>query len=271
MPHAVYHACTKLAYQLHGCENLVHYFNFPMASLPKPQRGPGDEGIQGQSSLDQNRPGPELVPRDRMMLLGLEASQLPMSGEAGEETGWAAARTSLTEWATGLPKRLGLTEGQRLHSWLSFIARWWLNADFRGVQLPIFAAAAMLWIFTAWMAWRSEEPLRIPPPRAQVNVTTTPAAHAQVVPEPGKTDTSQDDSDSALRSFMQRLAAAFFPEPEVQAPQGDPRVKVWVDKRTGLYYCPGDEHPLGHDRGKTMTQREAELDYYRPAYNAPCF
>jgi hypothetical protein len=54
--------------------------------------------------------------------------------------------------------------------------------------------------------------------------------------------------------------------------QGDPHRRVWVDMKTGLYYCPGaDYYGYGGDtRGKVMSQKDAQYEYFQPATGAPC-
>src|ERR1700741_699684 len=48
------------------------------------------------------------------------------------------------------------------------------------------------------------------------------------------------------------------------------KIKVWTDKHSGLYYCPG--YPLyGHtSAGGYVTQGEALQEGYTPAMNQPC-
>lgn len=52
-------------------------------------------------------------------------------------------------------------------------------------------------------------------------------------------------------------------------PTGNPNQAVWVERNTGLYFCPGDA-AYGKGTGKFMTQREAMLLSYRPAFRTPC-
>jgi len=63
--------------------------------------------------------------------------------------------------------------------------------------------------------------------------------------------------------------------PQPAAPEevdGNPNERVWVDMKTGLYYCPGaDYYGYGGDsRGKVMSQKVAQYDYFQPATGAPC-
>jgi hypothetical protein len=48
------------------------------------------------------------------------------------------------------------------------------------------------------------------------------------------------------------------------------KVKVWTDKQSGFYYCPGD-HLYGHtSAGRYVSQGEALQEGYVPAMNEPC-
>jgi hypothetical protein len=51
---------------------------------------------------------------------------------------------------------------------------------------------------------------------------------------------------------------------------GNPRVTVWEDERTALYYCPGSDLYGKTERGKFSTQRDAQLDQFEPAFRRPC-
>ena len=62
------------------------------------------------------------------------------------------------------------------------------------------------------------------------------------------------------------LYAAWFPSKQavVVEIKADPDAMVWVNSRTGQYYCPGTvEYDKG--TGKFMTQAAAQHAYYRPA------
>lgn len=58
--------------------------------------------------------------------------------------------------------------------------------------------------------------------------------------------------------------------PEAPPKRGNPTAQVWVDPKTALYYCYGDERygktPAGHE----ATQREAQLDSFEPATRVAC-
>jgi hypothetical protein len=50
---------------------------------------------------------------------------------------------------------------------------------------------------------------------------------------------------------------------------GNPKVRVWAETRTGLYYCP-DADSFGKGRGNYMAQQDAQEEHFRPAFDKPC-
>ena len=78
-------------------------------------------------------------------------------------------------------------------------------------------------------------------------------------------------ADAGLPFFdrmLIQLGLADAPEPP--ADKGNPGVRVWVDLKTALYYCPGTDLYGKTPKGKFTTQREAQLDQFEPAYRKPC-
>ena len=67
---------------------------------------------------------------------------------------------------------------------------------------------------------------------------------------------------------MVSLGLAEAPEPPAR--RGNPTVSVWVDPKTALYYCAGEELYGKAPGGHVATQREAQLDQFEPAGRAPC-
>ena len=63
---------------------------------------------------------------------------------------------------------------------------------------------------------------------------------------------------------VQRLAPA-----AIQS-QGNPKVTVWVNTNSGVYHCPGTRWYGNTKVGMFMTQKEAQLKGYRPAYGSVC-
>jgi len=59
-------------------------------------------------------------------------------------------------------------------------------------------------------------------------------------------------------------------EPEPPEDKGNPATQVWVDQRTGQYYCPGADLYGKTPKGKFASQRDAQLDHFEPASRKPC-
>ena len=64
------------------------------------------------------------------------------------------------------------------------------------------------------------------------------------------------------------LGLAEAPEPPPR--RGNPNISVWVDPKTALYYCVGEELYGKAPGGHLATQREAQLDQFEPAGRAAC-
>ena len=58
--------------------------------------------------------------------------------------------------------------------------------------------------------------------------------------------------------------------PETPPKRGNPNLSVWVDPKTALYYCVGEELYGKAPGGHLATQREAQLDQFEPASRAAC-
>ena len=96
-----------------------------------------------------------------------------------------------------------------------------------------------------------------------VSATTGPNGNAAA---PHKVDPQAD-----LSAFDRLLISLGLAEaPEVPEEKGNPSTRVWVDLRTALYYCPGSDSYGKTQKGKYMTQRDAQLDSYEPAYRKTC-
>ncbi len=96
-----------------------------------------------------------------------------------------------------------------------------------------------------------------------VSATTGPNSNAAA---PHKVDPQAD-----LSAFDRLLISLGLAEaPEVPEEKGNPSARVWVDLRTALYYCPGSDSYGKTQKGKYMTQRDAQLDSYEPAYRKTC-
>lgn len=56
----------------------------------------------------------------------------------------------------------------------------------------------------------------------------------------------------------------------LQADQGNPDIKVWVNTASGVYHCPGTRWYGATKQGTYMRQAEAQKKGYRPAYGRVC-
>ena len=78
--------------------------------------------------------------------------------------------------------------------------------------------------------------------------------------------------DADLSLFDRLLIGLGLADPPDEAPEykGNPDTQVWVDLQTALYYCPGSDLYSKTSKGKLVSQREAQLDQFEPAYRKPC-
>jgi hypothetical protein len=183
-----------------------------------------------------------------------------------------------------------------------------MAADFSRCQLPILVLALGVWAVTARAAWQSQEsatPLLresiakvreararasavnsglVPAADARLRAAATPLHQGSLAGTESVTRVSPATAgpvprieQNPGRRFAGVLLASFrsWLEPEPAAPervQGNPHSRVWVDLKTGLYYCPhADYYGFGgRGRGKVMLQRDAEYEYFQPATGAHC-
>ncbi|HEV2397557.1 MAG TPA: GAF domain-containing protein [Candidatus Sulfotelmatobacter sp.] len=93
------------------------------------------------------------------------------------------------------------------------------------------------------------------------NATTAPTAAAS----------HRQSATAGLSLFDRMLIQLGLAEaPPALEDAGNPAVQVWVDQRTGLYYCPGADLYGKTPKGKFTTQRDAQLDQFESAYRKPC-
>lgn len=58
--------------------------------------------------------------------------------------------------------------------------------------------------------------------------------------------------------------------PDAPIYHGDPKVQVWVDPHTALYYCAGEEQYGKTPDGHYTTQHEAQMDQFEPSERSAC-
>jgi hypothetical protein len=191
---------------------------------------------------------------------------------------------------------------EQMEKLLLRVSRWWMAADFNRRQLPILVLALGVWSISARTAWLSQESgtpllrqrisqMRQAQARAAMSSFSDEAAPAAPTlsartsagsqspspvsaPPPASLErTAQRSGGSFADRMLTSIDSLFDPEPATpEKVEGNPQRRVWVDLKTGLYYCPGADYYGfgGRDRGKVMSQRAAEYDYFQPASGAPC-
>lgn len=127
-------------------------------------------------------------------------------------------------------------------------------------------AAAVLLLLVLFGAGAPSAPL---PDSAAKPVSTTTTVHAHVPLTDGqKPQTEPQPELSLMDKMLINLGLAEAPEPPPY--MGNPRVRVWEDVHTALYYCPGTELYGRSDGGRFTTQKDAQFDQFQPASRRPC-
>jgi hypothetical protein len=194
--------------------------------------------------------------------LSLKASEQPLAlppAETTEETVKEAAnpevKKDITEqtsapapdWSSALSARQFLEQlsgGDRKGSLFQF----W-NARRGDIYLGV--AVILVVCVIRWGIWSSHP----------VKATAPPAAAA----------TRKPPAAPELPLFDRMLISLGLAEaPEPPEDKGNPAAQVWVDLRTGLYYCPSTDLYGKTPKGKYTTQRDAQLDQFQPAYRKSC-
>ncbi|HEY6935889.1 MAG TPA: hypothetical protein VI424_01985 [Terriglobales bacterium] len=268
-----------------------------MATLPKPRYASRPAGAWPESQIHPV-PASEPVVSASSSMFGLQAQApaLPLPSEP------VVAEPGVVEQ---LSHRL-----KQLRAILGGVAQFWMTLHFRRAQLPILVLALGVWAVTARMAWQGEEsatpllrqsiseirqerakaamgtmgPALAPrnggveqkarvPARVEAPVRATSSAAIRPQPAAKIQRTGQAASSRGASGWLASLQSWFSPEPAGrQKVEGNPHRRVWVDMKTGLYYCPGADYYGygGAQRGKVMLQRDAEYEYFQPATGAPC-
>jgi DNA-binding NarL/FixJ family response regulator len=76
-----------------------------------------------------------------------------------------------------------------------------------------------------------------------------------------------DHAPPAVENLLVSLGLKSLPPP---LENGNPDAKVWIDVHTALYYCRGADAFGKTSRGRIASQREAQLDHFKPAAGKPC-
>jgi putative methionine-R-sulfoxide reductase with GAF domain len=153
------------------------------------------------------------------------------------------------DWSSALSARQFLEQlsgGNRKGSLFQF----W-NARRGDIYLGV--AVILVVCVIRWGIWSSHPVKATAPPAAAAAATRKPPA----APE--------------LPLFDRMLISLGLAEaPTAPEDKGNPAAQVWVDLRTGLYYCPSTDLYGKTPKGKYTTQRDAQLDQFQPAYRKSC-
>jgi hypothetical protein len=144
-------------------------------------------------------------------------------------------------------------------------------------DLSLGAAIVALLLVLAWgMSNHKAPPAR--PPATPTTGSAGPTTTATGSPAPATTTPAnkprrkaqdpQPDLSIGERALV-ALGLAEAPAPSTTY-AGNPEVRVWVDLRTALYYCPDADLYGRTPKGKYMTQREAQLDQFEAASRKVC-
>lgn len=253
------------------------------------------------SAVRRQQTAVEFVSQERMSVLGLEVPGLPLVPPTGPGRlrealnallkRWIAASQAVLTFVVGLRDPLRRMKPVLRERWKAAAVRMqlaqrllrdrWMAADFRTRQLPILAIAAAIWASTAWMAWRAEDSatplLRNSLAAAQSQGPSDSAGSGSRRMTAGPADSldamrsesraGQSLPSLSLNQIMDFLISGTTPRRERPA---NPRVQVWADTHTGLYYCPADSGYRRSSRGRFMSQKEAQSNYFQPASGAAC-
>ena len=184
-----------------------------------------------------------VVPPRREVLEGEESARiLPADGAAAPAAyPWVSAARART-WLESLKPRPG--------------SRAWISSQWQVHRANIYLGAAIVLLLTvcisALAGWGT--------PPVTAGAALRPGVRVRV-PQPQL---------SLMDRALVALGLAEVPAQPVVVYQGNPGTQVWVDTRTALYYCPGDDLYGKTDGGKLSTQRDAQLDQFEPAARKPC-
>jgi ribosomal protein L40E len=84
--------------------------------------------------------------------------------------------------------------------------------------------------------------------------------------------TTDSPRRAALRPWERALVTLGIAEAPAPAThfRGDAGIEVWVDPHTALYYCPGEEQYGKTAGGRVSSQRDAQMDRFKPAGRKAC-
>jgi hypothetical protein len=210
-------------------------------------------------------PSPEEIADFAELLQSVEEGSSPVESASPEES--TSAEPSTTPEEDESAKTTAIQKLNRPTDWSSaaaakdFLER--LVADKRSGSIAQFwstrrgdiylAIAVVLVICVIFWGMMSNHPVG-------ANASQNPAAaEQQKAPSAGI---------SLWDRMLIQLGLADAPEPPED--KGNPATQVWIDQRTGQYYCPGADLYGKTPKGKFASQRDAQLDQFEPAFRKPC-
>lgn len=179
--------------------------------------------------------------------IALNEDDAAQDGATADAPVQALAKTGPDAWASAADARNFLESVAAARAAGGLGAFW---KSHRG-DLCLAAAVVLVAVAVRWGIWSS--------PVGASSRPLAPGHHRRIDPEAGL---------SVSDKLMISLGLADPPDPPED--KGNPSAQVWVDEKTGLYYCPGADSYGKTAKGKYEAQRDAQLDEYEPADRRAC-
>lgn len=181
---------------------------------------------------------------------------VPALLEAGASTGEAIHPVASREIAERSPGHAyPWTSARKARAWLDSLhsqrRTQWIAAQWKVHRGNVYLGAAILLLLAALFGWGSYP--------AASNAAANSARHRRNPPKPELT---------FFETVLVDLGLAVPPPTPVYL--GNPDVQVWIDPHTALYYCPGADLYGKTPDGKTVSQRDAQMDQFEPAFRKAC-
>jgi len=201
-----------------------------------------------------------------------------------EQTESLALQSSAASTQGARPEAYPWTSAARARQWLNSISDPQTTAGLAGFlrthrgDLSLGAAIVALLLVLVWGMSSHKTPSARPPATPTTGATgsmttatgsPTPSTSTPSSRPRRKAPEPQPDLSLGERALVV-LGLAEAPTPAPVTDPGNPDVKVWVDLKTALYYCPNAELYGNTPKGKYMSQREAQFDQFEPASRQVC-
>lgn len=228
---------------------------FLKQQIPEPFTSPDLEATQEESNRFE-MPAP-LESQEINQLDNFEQEEVGTREDDGgiydktAESSEALAKTQLanpSHWSSAASARAFLEQFASTKRGGALLQFW--NAHRGDIYLGV--AVVLVACVVRWGLWSHSV-------NATAKPATASATHSKTAPNAGL---------SLFERMLIQLGLAEAPDPIPD--KGNPGVQVWVDTRTALYYCPGNDLYGKTPKGKFTTQREAQLDQFEPASRKTC-